>query len=248
MKISCIMPIVQVDLALNLLKNILENTRNPDQLILLDNSGDTFNNALHKNSFFINYTKTHKIPTTYITHVNIPPKTLNETWTQGFNLVDKNSDLITVLNDDLIINNMFFECIEKTADSVSNRFGVFCPYTTKNKENVFNSIIDGYFEVMYKREGWAFTMRREFFDKMKPIPKELKTFCGDDWIFLEAMHLGYKWVKLMHNPIYHYVGATVKYTESNKSLDADKLMFTKLTGVSLKELGNRRLNKERFNT
>lgn len=246
MKIACIMPVVQIDLATALIKNIAENTRTPNQLILLDNSGGKLNEALDKSGCMRAFKRTNEIKQAYSVQVNTPPKPLNETWTQGFNLIDKDSDLITVLNDDLIINKRFFECLEFIVEKAPTNCGVFCPYTTKIKENVFDGIPDNIYEVMYRREGWAYTMRREFFEKMKPIPKELKTFCGDDWIFLEAIKKGYKWVKMMHNPIYHYVGATVKYTESNKSLDSDKIRFAKITGISLKELGNPRLNKEKF--
>jgi len=245
-KTACIIPVVQIDLAIALLKNILTNTKELYQLILIDNSENKLNAAIKSDEWIQDFVRKNAVPVRYDIIVNMPPLPLNETWTQGFGLISKEADLITVLNDDLIINTKFFECLENIAKTATKECGVFCPYTTRQKENVFTAINDTIIEVMYRREGWAYTMRREFFAQLKPIPKELKTFCGDDWIFLEAMRLGYRWIKMMHNPIYHYVGATVGHTESNKSLDVDKRMFYKLTGISLKELGNPRLNREKF--
>ena len=81
------------------------------------------------------------------------------------------------------------------------------------------------YEVMKKkiRQGWDFTMRREAF---VPIPTELNTFCGDDWLYANIYKKHRDAAIILSSPIVHYMGMSGKST--NRAIfDTDVNNFNK---------------------
>ena len=62
---------------------------------------------------------------------------------------------------------------------------------------------------MRKREGWAYTILKSFLDKIPEIPDELKTYYGDDWFWFHSNRLGFRWIKMIDNLIFHYRSVSV---------------------------------------
>lgn len=185
-----------------LFEQISKNTVLPHEIFLVDNAS---------NERFYKYPKIFsKLNIKYIRYdenrgVNIP-------WNEGIS--QSTGQFITFLNNDIIITKYFFEKICKTLISYTD-IGVVVPYTVSNKEHLYEDNIDPILEPLDKREGWAFTIRREITEKSGQIPFPFKIYYGDDFLFLWAKKLGYRWVKIMNNPIYHYGSLTVKKTDPN---------------------------------
>lgn len=226
MKISCIMLVTQVDLAKELIKDIKNNSTCPSELIIIDNSKigispEEIGYIFSGTCCDLKYER------------NAPPRPLNASWMQSFNMVSKDAELVTVLNDDLIMNTRFFFELNRLMSVIPERYVVACPNTVEDKNEVFKEICTrkNEYEIMRKREGWAFTMRKYFMDMVvkEPIPEILKTFCGDDWIWLHSSQRKLEWVKMPQNYIYHYVGKTIKNNGTRPDLNNEKRLFLELT-------------------
>lgn len=195
MKISVVIPVVQVNLFNDLWECIRKNTRKPSEFIIIDNSGKHIPIPEIKESrvYLVSQEK---------------PMGVNDSWRFGLNRADKDSDLISVLNDDILINKNFFRKLEETA-KVRKKGVIFCPRTVprshlKNENPKANRA-----QVMGKREGWAYTIRRSFVNSIPVIPEELKTYYGDDWFWFHAHRLNFVWFKMMDNFIFHYRSVSV---------------------------------------
>lgn len=55
------------------------------------------------------------------------------------------------------------------------------------------------------RQGWDFTIRRELFAQ---IPRSLKWFFGDDYVWKKTYDAGYKSAVILSSPIIHFQGMT----------------------------------------
>jgi hypothetical protein len=123
--------------------------------------------------------------------------------------VNDDIQYVTVLNDDLLIQSNFFET---TAEIFENHLkcGVVCPVTVTRKEALHYPIPTTHPEGMARREGWAFTIRKWLWDKIKPIPQDLTTFCGDDWLWHWTHRKGFIWRYNLKTKVYHYGSTTVR--------------------------------------
>ena len=130
---------------------------------------------------------------------------VNAAWNVG--IMTAKTKYISILNNDILINNYFFKRINET---ISDDNVGFC---------VPNTISDMYYAMTCKyepvklspcnkREGWAFTIKKDIVEKLGYIPKELNRTCGDDYIFYCAKKLNYKTVKMENNYIFHYGSVT----------------------------------------
>lgn len=195
MKMSVVIPVVQVDLFNDLWECIRKNTRIPDEFVILNNSKLEFPcPSLEGTEIFF------KRPEN--------PLGVNDSWRFGFRKVDQNTDLISVLNDDILINKDFFRKLENTA-KVRNKGVVFCPRTVPRKFLRGEKVKSNRVQVMGKREGWAYTIRKSFLNSIPMIPDELKTYYGDDWFWFHAKRLGFVWFKMIDNFIFHYRSVSV---------------------------------------
>jgi hypothetical protein len=94
------------------------------------------------------------------------------------------------------------------------KVGICVPSTIKDKTFVLTSEDYPYVKIrlLGKREGWAFTIRTEIAKDCYPIPKDLKMFFGDDYLFGKTREMEYSIVKMITNPIYHYGNVTLSST------------------------------------
>lgn len=180
----------------DLFKSIYANTVQPTEIILIDNgSTDRYYKLVKKyRRLNINYIRKET------------NEGVNSAWNDGIRL--SSTPYVSVLNNDLILNKYFFQ---KIIEAMKHpKVGIVVPALAKKKGGVDRSKdVPLVLKALNKREGWAFTIRKEVTDKLNPIPEKLKTYCGDDYLFYHTRLLGYKTVRMVNNFVYHYGGATV---------------------------------------
>lgn len=203
--ISIIIPVInQIGLTEQLLCGIYNNISLLKEIFLIDNgSKDNYTDLIKKfNNPNITYIRNKN---------NIG---VNPSWNLGISL--STGKYISILNNDIIINKSFFSKISDTFENNSN-IGIVVPNTVSTKyiESDNNS---PEIRKISKREGWAFTIRKEITDKIPPIPKELNKCFGDDYLFYWTWKLGYKIVKIMNNQIFHYGSMTQIHEVKKKHL------------------------------
>lgn len=184
----------QSNLTKDLLRNIANNVVQPKKIILIDNNSSENIDSVIKKYNNIQYIK--------------QPKNygVNHAWNLGIKLA--NTKFVSVLNNDIVINKYFFKKIIECFN-LDNKIGIVCGKTIKIMKNIKltddSSVKIG---TMKKREGWAYTIRKELANKIKPIPKRFKIYCGDDYLFFWTRKLGYKTIKILNNYLYHYGNKT----------------------------------------
>lgn len=194
MRIGVFIPVVQECYVKPLVTYIENNTVRPDKIIILDNSANSNIVVSSKRSCL----EIIKPP---------EPLTVNRSWNYGISKLAGEVDLVSILNDDLIIEDMFFEKLLYAARK-NAKAGVFCPNTAHDQNKVKNVFKTTTCSRMTKREGWAWTIRSEVAKLIDPIPEKLVTWCGDDWYWHHCHKLNRPWMKMSHNNIFHFVGAS----------------------------------------
>jgi len=197
MKIEVILPVVQYDLAVALLKQIEANTYSPRRIIIIDNTDMVY-------SFPWIYTTKFPMEKFYSTTGR-----LNESWEIARSKLSPDTDYITFLNDDIIIGSWFFQRVIETFKS-NKKYGIVCPNTVDSIDKVVKGKVRYYTQTKKMFEPWAFTIKKKILDKIPTIPWErVTTFYGDNWIWKHVNNMGYWWGKDLGNNIYHYVGQSV---------------------------------------
>lgn len=199
MKLGMIIPFINEEYLHGILDDIFKNDGRPDSILLIDNRADRIGNVRTRSSAIEFY-------------VPEKPLSVNEAWNYGidFMLNTRKCDLISVFNDDLILEKWFFDKLRTVAElDKYKQFGVFCPETMHFKQFVAEP--EFYCMEMRRRQGWAWTIRAEVARQIPPIPTEsLKTFCGDDWYYVWCNRLERPWAKVVGMRCFHYVGASMK--------------------------------------
>lgn len=194
--ITVVLPVLnQYKLTSDLLNCISKNEEKPEEIILIDNGSIEPINKLvtaHKN-LNIRYIRFDE---------NIG---VNPAWNLG--IMKSKTPVVSILNNDLLINNYFFKRIKETMNDKD--IGVCVPNTISD---MYYAMTCKYEPVKIgpcnKREGWAFTIKKDIIDKFGYIPKELNRTYGDDYIFHCARKLNYRTVKMENNYIFHYGSIT----------------------------------------
>lgn len=196
MTFNVIIPVVNADLCDDVIKSIEDNTVLPVRLIIIDNT-DALDYRPVSSKFQIDY---------YYSEMGW----VNESWNLGISKVDVRCDYVSILNDDIYLNRFFFQRVLETFEKYKN-CGVACPMTVLNKEDLKGKGVGRQdIKHMKKREGWAFTIRKDLLDHIAPIPAHrIKTFHGDDWFWYWTKSRGNFWFKDHGNLIWHKVGASV---------------------------------------
>lgn len=70
-------------------------------------------------------------------------------------------------------------------------------------------------------QGWDYTIRRECFTL---IPSELKTYCGDDFIYHHLYEMGYNMAYVLSSPMIHYEGQSKKSMTTSGLEDTQKFI------------------------
>lgn len=197
--ITVVIPMLnQIKYTTILLDSISNNVVRPERIIIIDDGGSDNLEPLTKRYVNLNLE--------IIRHNET--KGVNYSWNEGVSKT--NTELVSVLNNDIIVNPLFFKKILE-AHKQSESWGIVCPFTVDN-ENLSYNKERVRLKSMVKREGWAWTARMSFMKRVKPIPSILKTHFGDDYIFYCAKKLGYNTFKIMNNEIYHYASKTLLTT------------------------------------
>jgi len=206
MRLDVIIPVVNTDLAERLLIELGQGSSLPSKVIIIDNTpnkdfsyiGDRFD----------------------VQHLESSTGLVNESWNIG--IAESTADVISILNDDIIINDHFIRRVKDGFDK-HPKCSVICPKTLTKNNPQWRKIMSvreegpSRWTGMGKREGWAFSIRRSFLDKIPSIPHdELTIFCGDDWYWYWSYELGYYWLKDLNNVVYHHVGASMTKTLEDK--------------------------------
>lgn len=219
MSITVIVPSVYLPLASAMIASIERNTVLPSQVILLDNSslcGVSFPQVL---SYKVNL----------LTIRNDPPLSVNASWNLGISKVAIDCNFICILNDDIILGPTFFARMLHSMKGLK-RCGVYCPHTVTDIDAMHYAHPGLPYIQMRKREGWAMCARAFLLRECPPIPDDkLKTFYGDDWIWIHTVSKGWMWWKDMHNVIYHAVGATTREFDLTESKKEERAAYYRLT-------------------
>ena len=206
--ITVVVPVLnQMQVTNEFLGYIAENVVLPEEIILIDNGSTEKIGKLVKK-----YGKYGKLRIKFIRHKKNTG--VNAAWNEGIKLA--RTPLISILNNDIILNKYFFKKIIE-ASQLNEKYGIFCATNAKKIKQVEESKdVKVKIANMGKREGWAFTIRKEITDRLPPIPSDLRIYCGDDFLYYGARTvLGYQAVRIINNYIFHLGGRTIR---SNKQL------------------------------
>ncbi len=189
--IDIIIPTIRQTQLLLLLEDLLENQSIPPRKIfVIDNAEKELTGLARYNQNSIR-----------VEHIRMKERLKpHASWKIGFGLVE--SKYVALLNDDLRVEHNFLERVIMTFNE-NPKIGVVCP--TLSRGNVRSKV--RWIE-MPKREGWAWTIRKDLLDAIPPIPKELTMFGGDDWYFYFVRKYGYIWVKMTDCFCFHSPGAS----------------------------------------
>jgi GT2 family glycosyltransferase len=61
-------------------------------------------------------------------------------------------------------------------------------------------------------QGWDYSIRRNLF---VTIPEQLKTYCGDDFIFYNLYKQGYDLAYVTSSPMIHFEGQSKKFMKTS---------------------------------
>lgn len=177
-----------------------ENIVHPDEILLIDDCSDCEIDDLLE--------KYKNLNIRLIKHKH--NMGLNFSWNEGLKLAK--TKIISVLNNDLVLNKYFFKKILESYDK--RNWAIICPFSVLEKRKVLDNDEPVIIKEMGKREGWCWTARKEFINQIDPIPSFLRIYCGDDYIFYCARRKNLPVLKMTNNFIYHYGGRTVMNTKS----------------------------------
>lgn len=220
-KIGVVIPIANVNRYEKLADDISHNFLLPDICILINNCNGPI----------------YKVPqNVWNMMVEVQPRMgVNAAWEVGARLCG-DVDYVSILNDDIEIKPDFFERILKAFDFIDSevkandldgKAAAICPwtYTKKAKEDPISASI-----IKMKRvEGWAFTIKKEILNDAFPIPSDMKTFAGDNWLWWHSYRVfNMWWYKDTENRIFHHVGGSMtkdikKTMKTEKNICSQKL-------------------------
>lgn len=219
--ITVVVPVLnQIQITDKFLGYIAENVVLPEEIILIDNGSTEKIGKLVKK-----YSKYGKLKIKFIRHEKNTG--VNAAWNEGIKLAK--TPLISILNNDIILNKYFFKKIIE-ASQVSEKYGIFCVTNAKKIGQVKESRdVKVKIANMGKREGWAFTIRKEITDRLPPIPSDLRIYCGDDFLYYGTRTvLGFQAVRITNNYIFHLGGRTIRsYKQLRGVRKQEKIIWNK---------------------
>lgn len=215
-QLTAIIPVIKDKFLGPLLENIRANHEKPFEIIVIDNGNGIAKKTCKKFS---------DLPIKYLkqkTNLGV-----NGSWNLG--IEQAKTELVSVLNDDIIIPPQFFETIVDTFQTYPNT-GIVVPQTISDQRRVVEIFRPATVQSFTQREGWAFTIRK---DVTEPIPVSLHTFYGDDFLINLVRDKGLWSLKVTNLPIYHYVGISQNLDERKRlklpTLDQDRAAWEALT-------------------
>lgn len=137
-------------------------------------------------------------------------KPLNHVWNWFYKTYKE--DILCFLNNDVIITDNFISDTVELFTKESN-VGIAVHSTnhdnyTEKKSTLEYTIV----EPNLYRQGWDFSIRRNIF---KLIPEELKTYCGDDFLFYKLYEQKYDLAYITSSPMIHFEGQSKKFMKTS---------------------------------
>lgn len=201
-RFEVIIPVINIDLLINLLKSIDINTLFPRRIIIINNSGISTDKLFEIIDKEITYNLSSRIGVYYSQTTLV-----NESLNLGITKLSSDCDYVSFLNDDIVLTDCFFQ---RNLELFQNKqCGVACPRTVHSMDELQKGKVN--VKIMKRREGWAFSIRKNLLDKIPPFPAEkIATFHFDDWywFYLIKEHTVF-WFKDNGNVVYHHIGASV---------------------------------------
>ena len=211
MQIEVVIPVVTGTEAETLLKSIETNTVLPNAIHIIDNTPDG-DFSYHSDDIAVT-----------VHHLN--DTGLNYAWNAAKRTLFQKASICCFFNDDIVLNKFYFEnIIEVFKDDTVK---VLCPTVLQE----LHHLKTGSLYAMSKRQGCCFAITKEHLNNLPFIPRELKTFFGDDWWFF---HKDVNWFRDDQNFITHKVGVGVKALDKRKDLEKERVIFKNLINEEVK--------------
>lgn len=234
MKIAVMIPIVYPYYLPSLIEDINRNSVMPDAVWIIYNGDKEIGGILNSVFTQVSLVKMYNGLVT----INSTPMGVNECWNAAVKRFTKEGyDLFSILNDDIRIERWFFEKIGdlfKKDKLNGGKLGVVSPQTVMRSQFNNNMFMSPYppghefLSTIPAREGWAYTISRECAADVFPIPEELQTFCGDDWIWERCKRTGWQWKGAVNVFVEHLVGGTCRNNTMRANLKSEKRHFESL--------------------
>jgi GT2 family glycosyltransferase len=129
---------------------------------------------------------------------NIP---VNHVWNWFYETYQE--EIICFLNNDVLIYDNFISDVIHVFEK-ENKVGIVVHST--NHDGFTVRLDTPTYEIVPPKkymQGWDFSIRRELFTK---IPEQLKTYCGDDFIFHNLYEKGFDLAYITSSPMIHFEG------------------------------------------
>ena len=142
-------------------------------------------------------------------------------------------DVLLIMNDDVLVSEFYIEKMLQATPYLAHH-GIIVPRVTSAEGRFMRFIEDTECKLVprTKRCGCAFMLDKKFISMAPSIPKTLKFFYGDDWLWFWAEKLLYTPAENQSTLIYHEVGGTTR-------TDVDRFrMIRKAEGKVYRELVN----------
>jgi GT2 family glycosyltransferase len=123
-----------------------------------------------------------------------------------------NEEILCFLNNDVIItDNFVYDTIEVFNKEPQVGIVVHSTnhenYTVKKTPTEYTIVEPG-----RNMQGWDYSIRRNLF---VTIPEQLKTYCGDDFIFYNLYKQGYDLAYVTSSPMIHFEGQSKKFMKTS---------------------------------
>jgi len=208
--ISVVIPALHaLEMTDQLLNDIAQNSIHPAEIILIDN------NTNQENIFHL-VQKYNSLNFVYLK--NSENIGVNASWNLGRKL--SKYKYITIMNNDIRIHKDFLkETLETMEADVS--IGLCSSKISDKIEDVLNQEYHPENSIdVESMSGNCFTISKLASDEIGPIPKELFTFYGDDFILSRIKQLGYRSVLMESNYVFHYGHVSIyKWKKTEKILE-----------------------------
>jgi GT2 family glycosyltransferase len=141
---------------------------------------------------------------------NSENRPLNHVWNWFYQTY--NEEILCFLNNDVIITDNFIHDVIEVF-SKEPQVGIVVhstnhdSYTVKKPQTEYTIVEKGRY-----MQGWDYSIRRNLF---MIIPEQLKTYCGDDFIFHNLYKQGYDVAYVTSSPMIHFEGQSKKFMKTS---------------------------------
>lgn len=138
----------------------------------------------------------------------------NHAWTHGIRHVGKDIDAVAIFNDDILIDRHFFAAI-CAAMQRHKGTGIFMATPAPSPDYVYaanelEEMPPTRCFITKAMHGYCFVVRKNVLDNMPPIPPEVRTWYGDNWIWVHNRRQGYNAAVVRGTYVYHYGGRAIE--------------------------------------